>query len=423
MKLPPLHPFSRRYLLPGESPKNSLERLIISLDPRINLQSLLDGSIQSSGGSIENAVFDGLSKRLSLAKLVKLIEAHPELGDDPSLGSTGFGSDEDDCVVQDQPDGELLDPEMIEKLENEMELPREEISPKDAPQNSKSPEDAQKDPEKCKSWRMEKLAWYASAHRNEIRDYGIHIRVNGVAKTVQRLEEIIVANSHLPQDKKILIFAVFFKFYAHELCHAWVEDLCSLIDFIHEEKGHRGKRRYALTLDRFHAYIFLEEALCNTAAYGLLHDQLHAIHDNKASGYSAATPDFDPDVILNAFEHLMRGQPNGYRDFKAIQQKPQESQIFKSNLCRLLQEPRIFGYPQDRLILGDVIEGFFNNTSENSLDLAGWVTGCKYAPPVYTVLKGREGLCASDEYRFRMRLSPNTEKTFNGLIACRTPRF
>ena len=415
MKLPPLHPFSRRYLLPGESPKTSLERLIISLDPGINLQSLFDGSITSAGGKngedpqTESPVFDDLAKRWSLARLVKKIEDWPSWAEDTDLGDTGFRNDDDECVVQDQPDYEFHD---LESIVRELDRIQEEQSRQEKePPRKESPKK-----DKCKDWRMETLAWYCPAHIFPIKDYGIHIRKNGVAKIVKIIEEIIKSNRHQSQDKRILIFAVIFQFYAHELCHAWVEDLCSLIDFIYEENDpDRSKRRYARTLDRMNSYIFLEEDICNTAAYGLLQHQLRTIHTIKDQGFPAAIADFDPDVILKAFEQWMRNyQPKGYRNFASIAEKPQSSSLFRKKMLLLLQHPKIYGYPLDRLILEDIIDGFIADPSDTSLDLVGWFTGHKYTPPVYLEWRNEEN--GRDEYPILDLLDKEERDIFHGVF-------
>ena len=388
MKLPPLHPFSRRYLLPGQKPNNANHRLIISPDPEINLQSLLDGSTGS-------AVFEGLGKRQSIASFLRLVELNERFSNeskegawqswsDEIKGATGFGNEDDPCVNNDQPDGNLLEEEEIEPSHGD----REEAPSPHEPANQESPtskggqgRNPESDP--CRGWRMEFLAWYSDAHRNEIRDYGIHIRRGSVAKILPRIENYL-SRKGKPQDPKILMFSILFKIYAHELCHGWVEDLCSLIDFLHEETAERAKRRHALTLDRLRAYIFLEEALCNTAAHGLLQHQLQALHGlRNAGGIGASLLAFEPDKVMDAFREWMRSQPKGYRDFSEISERPQESSLFKANLVRLLTDPRIYGYRHDPFIIRDIVEGYFAQPDDGSLDLLRHLNGFRCTPSVY----------------------------------------
>ena len=390
MKLIPLHPFSRRYLLPGQSAKNNLSRLIISLDVWLNIRSLtghFDG-VDCNGvpplpppAASGIAVIDLLGKRQSLASLAKEIEDNPDWSDEKTLGDSGFGKDDDACVVRDQPDGKLLDPENFEEQRKE--------EPENMQENpSEKPADEIPGGHKCSGWRMEKLAWYSSAHTNEIRNYGIHITKNGAAKILKKIEKLIIGQGKPAQDRKILIFSVLFKFYAHEFCHAWVEDLCSLIDFIHEENRDRKDRRYSTTLDRFNAYIFLEEALCNTAAYGLLYTQLNKIKEIR-DAKMVVIPDFDPDVILSAFADWMKSQPKGYRDYSAIKEEPQSNDLFTANLQRLLSHAKLFDYKQDKLLLEDIITGFFSRPRDGSIEITNWVTGSRFAPPVFLELAGQ----------------------------------
>jgi hypothetical protein len=388
MKLPPLHPFSRRYLLPGQKPNNPNHRLIISLDPEINLQSLFDGSL-----------FEGLGKRQSLASFLKLVEATlTRAARDWASeihGGTGFGSDEDPCVNRDQPEGRLLEEEEINgihkqeketegristkpSIEPDLEYFREKDGINFSDESKKSVNDT------CRGWRMEKLAWYSDAHRHEIIDYGIHIKRGAVAKILPRLESFLNAKS-TPQDRRILMFSILFKIYAHERCHGWVEDISSLTDFLHEEnEADRRKRRYARTLNRLRAYIFLEEALCNTAAHGLLYHQLHKVDELRGIGLVGdLIPDFDPSEIMDAFRDWMRSQPAGYRDFSEITERPQESSLFKANLVRLLTDRRIYGYEQDPIVIRDLVEGYFQSPDASSLDLHRYLNGFRCTPAVY----------------------------------------
>ena len=73
----------------------------------------------------------------------------------------------------------------------------------------------------------------------------------------------------------------------------------------------------------------MEEAICNTAAYGALQSFLNGKDADDI-------PKYDSKVILSAFETCMRKQPQGYKDFFAITDAPHKSQLFILNVCRLL---------------------------------------------------------------------------------------
>ena len=181
----------------------------------------------------------------------------------------------------------------------------------------------------CRKWRMERLAYYAPAHTNKPDRYGIHLTKRGIAKLAYQVHQLCPG-----EPLEIVQLAAVYKLFAHEMCHAWIEDICCLIDFSEGETAPRLARRYAKIQQRYKGYIFMEEAVCNTAAYGWLHNFLCDLTD----GREPAMPSFNPQNILNAFEQWMRRQPQGYRDFLAIKEPPHQNEIFVQNICRLLVE-------------------------------------------------------------------------------------
>jgi hypothetical protein len=181
----------------------------------------------------------------------------------------------------------------------------------------------------CRRWRMENLAYYSPAHANKPDRYGIHLTKRGIAKLAYQVPQLCPS-----EPLEIVQLAAVYKLYVHEMCHAWIEDICCLIDFFGGETGPRLARRYAKINQRFNGYIFMEEAICNTAAYGWLRNFL----GDTLSGRDDAMPSFNSQNILNAFAQWMRGQPQGYRDFAAIKEPPHRSELFVQNICRLLVE-------------------------------------------------------------------------------------
>jgi hypothetical protein len=177
------------------------------------------------------------------------------------------------------------------------------------------------------AWRMERMAFYAPAHTHTNKRYGIHLSRRGMVHVTRQVHQFCP-----DQPLEVILLAASYLLFAHEMCHAWIEDLVSLYDFSSGEQRGKQDRRYTRTNARHHNHIFMEEALCNTAAYGWLQWFLL----DQSSMLDRAWPSCDRDIVLGAFEHWLRGQPRGYRDFLAIRQRPHQSNVFLRNLFRLL---------------------------------------------------------------------------------------
>jgi hypothetical protein len=182
-------------------------------------------------------------------------------------------------------------------------------------------------------WRMEQLAFYASAHASRYkRQYGIHMTESGIAHMTRQVHDRCPG-----QPLEAVLLASVYTLFAHEVCHAWIEDLVSLYDFSIGEQRARYERRYMQPHQRYHGYIFMEEALCNTAAHGWLYRfLLGGNHTNHT--VSARWPGFDGTVLFDAIADWMRHQPRGYRDYLPIREIPQEHDKFLANLWRLLYQ-------------------------------------------------------------------------------------
>ena len=79
----------------------------------------------------------------------------------------------------------------------------------------------------------------------------------------------------------------------------------------------------------------MEEAICNTSAYGWLRTFLHT---SPSDGREEDMPVFDADVVLKAFSDEMRNQPKGYCNFIEIGDEPPDSSVLAGNIARLLCE-------------------------------------------------------------------------------------
>jgi hypothetical protein len=184
--------------------------------------------------------------------------------------------------------------------------------------------------ENCAGWRMEHLAYYCPAHYSNHSAFGIHITKRGVAKIAES-----VSRRCPEQPLEIIQIAAFYLLVAHEMCHAWIEDICSIHDFANFERRAKSSRQYAKTHKEYGSYIFMEEAICNTAAYGWLRTFLFT---SPSDGREKDMPVFNDHAVLRAFVAEMRSQPKGYRDFIEIDDEPPESGKLAGNIARLLCE-------------------------------------------------------------------------------------
>lgn len=182
----------------------------------------------------------------------------------------------------------------------------------------------------CKGWRIEHLAYYVPAHSGDLCRYGVHLTKRGIAHIANAVyEECKAKISDNENLKEVIILATIHKLYAHEVCHAWIEYLCCLLDFGVGVGEEATDRVYAKTNTGFNSYIYMEEAICNTFAYGLLGHYL-TVGDRLNSE--------DKEVIMDAFDCVMRRAPKGYCDFLAIPENPAKSKIFQTNVMKLLVE-------------------------------------------------------------------------------------
>jgi hypothetical protein len=254
------------------------------------------------------------------------------------LSNSGFAlyaSEHDECIVQSQPIWNLR--ERFQRFRNDCEeYGLEESNGHSEHQNNLTlPEKTKRYP--CRKWRMEMLAYYLPAHTNRRDTYGIHLTQRGIAKVAFQVHEQCSS-----EPLEIVILATAYMLLAHEVCHAWIEDLCCLFDFFDGENAPKSKRRYAKINDLFNSYIFMEEAICNTAAYGFLYKYLTEHQENSVPLLNTSTPTFIPsfngEKILDAFENWMMKQPKGYSSFVAIQETPDQNKLFLENIYRLLIE-------------------------------------------------------------------------------------
>jgi len=193
------------------------------------------------------------------------------------------------------------------------------------------------------------LAFYRPAHianvneKNEVKDYGIFFIRDRMFRAVTELPQNRSWNGMDQKLKEKYRRLFFYKVFIHELCHAWVEDLVSKV-CIKNDVDIKDSR-YTTTLEKYKAYIPMEEALCNTAAYSYL--------------YNLKSVDNSCDEIKEEIFSWMRGQPKGYRNFKEIKEEPGKSKQFQKLVCLVLKT--CYGLRYDNV--QEIVKEYFLNRS------------------------------------------------------------
>jgi hypothetical protein len=278
-----------------------------------------------------------------------------------------FGSSDDPCIVANQKTwktDEAYDP--WDRHRQRDDGPRDECR--------------EARPTDCDHWRMEHLAYYAPAHGIAPERYGIHLTKRGIVQVAAKLD----SHCKVKQDQDVILLVAAYILFAHEACHAWIEDLVSLVEFGSGLKPNDQQSPYGVVQNRHNGYIFMEEAICNTAAYGLLHHFLTDRSDHTPG------PLYDTTMILAACRNFMRKQPSGYKEFSPINTLPHESEIFIRNIGRLLIEIYLESCRyKDVDAIESVIRVFFGVDFHRfkhlrSLDRGDWDVLWTEEPPLHT---------------------------------------
>jgi hypothetical protein len=341
-----LSPFSKKFL----SPQATDTGAGIDLRPRVSLNEDLNWHWANRGGAFFNA----------LQHPAQNWAEHPE---------KFFQDAGDPHIVQEQPDWNL-------------DKPLEDLPDEPLPQAEGHDMEALGAP----NWRMQPLAFYRPAHFSDA-DHGIHLKVVGVAKVIEAIRQQYQAlmTALIPQE--ILTLTAIYLLHSHEMCHAWIEDVCCLLDFEEGVTTDKQGRRYAMTNRHYNSYIWKEEAICNTAAYGWL---THFLKSAPVEGLAT----FDANAVLSSVENWMRTQPRGYNQFKCIEQAPHTSEVFILNVCRLLFQ--IYGAHGaiTKAKIAEVVAAYFN--CELQVDWSGFKPHGD--APVRTLLFGKVPLHTDNEY-------------------------
>jgi len=248
-----------------------------------NLPLLIHAQIADFGSEAINKMIDDINNNLD-----QLASQRPS-----------FYSEDCACVIEQQPTWDMNEPSI--------------------PITSSQPSNAS--PHRCAEYNHEPLAYYSPAHNQQAVRYGIHILQEGVALVAKK---IIEKCPKQPREK--IILSAFYKLYAHEVAHGWIEDLVCLIDAATNEQAPVENRAYKVTQRRYNSYIYMEEAICNTAAHGWLSHFLDG-------GNLPNNP-----TLLKEFAAWMSDQPKGYCNFLPIKSIPYLSDTFITNVYFLLEQ-------------------------------------------------------------------------------------
>jgi hypothetical protein len=253
-----------------------------------------------------------------------------------------------DVVPTPQPVWDFADPA------SQVAPPLAQADDTDAPRSSRQGSGTTRRPHSDRR-RADTLAWYAPAHTCSEDEYGIHMTQTGIVKAAAAVQWAMTdAGADLSRRSAVVIGA--FALYCHELGHALVEDVASIIEF----SG--GPARYIVGQRAYGGYALMEEAFCNTLAFacvvkffdprGQLEDPGRLEHyrefeSKHGTNYECSyapepEPTFQVSEALDAIERWMRSQPDGYSAFLADRSSPSQNGLLWLNLARVLVD--LYGY-------------------------------------------------------------------------------
>jgi hypothetical protein len=130
-------------------------------------------------------------------------------------------------------------------------------------------------------------------------DYGIHMPEIEFIRIAQGVNALCPE-----QPREVVLVTTSYFAYCHLAAHAWIEDICSILDFHGSEDPHSSDRRYLKAHRRYGGYLFMEEALCNLAALSLLPAFLSV---DKGTRKLREIPDYDARQIIGAIVRWLGG--------------------------------------------------------------------------------------------------------------------
>lgn len=178
---------------------------------------------------------------------------------------------------------------------------------------------------------MDLLAWYSPWYLHTEKTYGIHLLDAGIVQFADQLHRACKDGNTLSLSREAAVLWSAYCLYCHELCHGWVEQFV----------GYCGDTRLYQNKSNF---IKDEEALCNTAVYGLQHDLLENMDgfcSETSKTLQAAVNELketfakNKQDMLNALKAVMQNQSDGYKDYVPIEYSPLNHPVFLAKLSML----------------------------------------------------------------------------------------
>lgn len=179
---------------------------------------------------------------------------------------------------------------------------------------------------------LDYLAYYRPAHfistPPQPAKFGIFFKKGAISKEIHDAIELLP-----PRDEKLqfyLALLIFYHVFAHEVCHAWVEDIVSMVEF---QIGNSDVNIYSATQERFRSFIALEESICETAGYGWVMDCLHKSLKNKFIKKK------EYEKLKNAYRAWLRNCTEGllgYENYRPIGGAPVSDRLFMAGMRKMI---------------------------------------------------------------------------------------
>lgn len=190
-------------------------------------------------------------------------------------------------------------------------------------------------PQACLFDPVDTLAVYKPAHfaTGDFCDYGIFFKKETFLNSVVPYINNLNSPAFSEDFKSKLLTLIYYHVFAHEVCHSWIEDIVSMVDF---EMGISSGQpnSYHSSHQKYGGFIAREEAVCETAAYGWVHDclkkSLKENHSNKA----------EIDSLKKEYKKWLNYSVSGlvgYSNYcKNVKEAPIRNQTFIKGLARLI---------------------------------------------------------------------------------------
>jgi hypothetical protein len=141
------------------------------------------------------------------------------------------------------------------------------------------------------------LGYYVPASHGTPKRYGIHFCADKM-----RWQATKMAKESSSLGERDIHEALIVKVFWHEVGHAWIEDIVASIGENISSKE-EARKKYLAAQERWGAYIFLEEAICNTIALRMLRFYLRESENS---------------LMIEAFKTFMKSQGKGYSWFRDL---------------------------------------------------------------------------------------------------------